>query len=287
MKLSVNPVLEKEAKIKMRSWRAPALLSVYLLFLSGIVILYFVSRNLDGYYSNFDPRTALNIYTMLSFFQLGLLIFIIPGLTSAAISGERERQTLDLLLCTRLSSWSVVIGKLTASLSHVMLLIAASIPVFSIVFLYGGISPLDVISVFLFQIVTAFLVGSIGIFFSSLFKRTAVATIVTYTVLLMLVVGTIAGYVFYAVTRHRLLGWYPSFWESLSILSVNPFIGLGALLEKQTGHFGFVSEMLRRHSTNVPHYIEGLPWMINIGFNIVLSVVLLLLSAWLIKPGRR
>ncbi|MBZ4645799.1 MAG: hypothetical protein JG777_1288 [Clostridia bacterium] len=280
MKVQINPVLEKEAKIKMRGWRAPALLSMYLLLLGGGAVLYFLVQNLNSYTAGFEPRTALNLYTLLTMFQLGLLLFITPAITASAISGERERQTLDLLLCTRLSSWSIVFGKLVASLSHIILLVIASIPVFSIVFLYGGLSPLDVAIIFLFQIVTAFFLGSVGIFFSAMFKKTTVATIVTYTIILALTLGTLIGFGFYSSISHALFGRPPTQWEAMTILSANPFIGLGAILDKQTGYFNFIRSVLQMHGKN----IGNLPWILNISFDIVLSIILLLLSAWMVKP---
>lgn len=287
MRVRVNPVLEKEAKTKMRGWRAPALLSIYLLFLAGLVLLYFIAQNLNRYYAGFDPRTALNAYTLLAMFQLGLLLFIVPALTSSAISGERERQTLDLLLCTRLSALSIIIGKLTASVSHVILLIVATVPVFSIVFLYGGLSPMDVAVIFLFYIVTTLLVGSLGIFFSALFKKTTVATIVTYVVVLGLTIGTFLGHEFYRRVVAGVLRRQPELWESLTILCTNPFFGLGSILENQTGHFYFVRDILRLRGSNVSGFNEHLPWLLNISFDIVVSVILLLISTWIIKPVKK
>ncbi|WHH59930.1 ABC transporter permease subunit [Petroclostridium sp. X23] len=280
MHIRINPVLEKEAKTKMRGWRAPTLLSAYLLLLGGGVVLYFMLQNLNRYTAGFEPRSALNVYTTLAMFQLGLLLFITPAITSSAISGERERQTLDLLLCTRLSSWSIIFGKLMASLSHIVLLVIASIPVFSIVFLYGGLSLWDVAIIFLFQIVTAFLLGSIGIFFSSVFKKTTVATIMSYTFILILTIGTMIAFAFYTRFSYLLFQRDPTQWEAMAFLCVNPFIGLGSILDKQTGYFQTIRSMLMMRSQD----ISNLPWMINIAFDMVLASVLLFISAVVVNP---
>ncbi|NLY43530.1 MAG: hypothetical protein GX066_06120 [Clostridiaceae bacterium] len=281
MKIRINPVLEKEAKIKMRGWKAPALLTAYLVLLGGGAILFFVLNNLSRYLAGFDPRTALDLYTLLAMFQLGLLLFITPAITAPSISGERERQTLDLLLCTRLSSWSIIIGKLTASLSHIILLIISSIPIFSIIFLYGGLSPVDVLMIFLFQIITAVFLGSVGIFFSSMFKKTTVATIMTYTFVLFITIATLIGFAFYGSFTHALFGRAPGTWEAIVILCPNPFIGLGAILDKQTGYFSFVRSLFNMSGGG---FIANLPWIINIAFSIVMSAIFLWLSALIIRP---
>ncbi|NLM13312.1 MAG: hypothetical protein GX209_06165 [Epulopiscium sp.] len=136
----INPVLRRELKTKLRSWKAPTLLSVYLVILASFGGLIMAINELDVYTRGFDPRGALSIYALLAGCQLGLIILLVPALTSGTISGERERQTLDLLLVTKLSPFSIIIGKLMASISQIILLILASIPIFSIIFVFGGVS---------------------------------------------------------------------------------------------------------------------------------------------------
>ena len=73
---------------------------------------------------------------VLSVLQLALIVFITPGLTAGVISSERERQTLNMLLTTTQSSTSIIIGKLVSSVAYLLLLMIASLPLYSIVFLY-------------------------------------------------------------------------------------------------------------------------------------------------------
>jgi ABC-type transport system involved in multi-copper enzyme maturation permease subunit len=120
------------------------------------------------------------LYTLLSEIQLFLILFVTPAFTSTAMNGEKERQTYDLLLCSRLSSFSLVSGKLVAGLANALLLIAASAPVFSLVFFFGGVSPTQVLTALLVFVVTTFIVGTFGMFCSTVFKRPAVSTSVTY-----------------------------------------------------------------------------------------------------------
>ena len=66
-------------------------------------------------------------------------MFLAPAFTSGAISLEREKQTLDMLAATPISSLAIVVGKLFSALAYVFLLIAASIPLTAIVFVFGGV----------------------------------------------------------------------------------------------------------------------------------------------------
>ena len=59
------------------------------------------------------------------------------------------------------------------------LLIAASIPLMAVVFVFGGVGPEDVLSGYIVLIATALGLGSFGLFCSSLVKRTTAATAIT------------------------------------------------------------------------------------------------------------
>ena len=94
-------------------------------------------------------------------------MFLAPAFTSGAISLEREKQTLDMLAATPISSLAIVIGKLLSALAYVFLLIAASIPLTAIVFVFGGVGPDDVLRAYAVLIVSALGLGSLGLFISA------------------------------------------------------------------------------------------------------------------------
>ena len=105
--------------------------------------------------------------------------FLAPSSTAGAISLEREKQTLELLVVTPISSLAIVIGKLFSALIYVWLLIAASIPLTAVVFVYGGVAPDDVLRGYIVLIVTALGFGAFGLLASSLVKRTQAATAIS------------------------------------------------------------------------------------------------------------
>jgi ABC-type transport system involved in multi-copper enzyme maturation permease subunit len=176
-----NPVLGKEFRVRMRSKRTPWMISLYLAALALLVfsIMYFETK--DQY--TVSPSNQRGLFLMLSILQYGLIIFVTPGLTSGVISGERERQTLSILLTTNLSPWQVIIGKWFSSLSFMILLVLASLPLYSIVFLFGGISPEQFLKIFGIYMITMLAIGSVGICISTLVKRTGAASVATYAVI--------------------------------------------------------------------------------------------------------
>ena len=112
---------------------------------------------------------------------------------------EREKQTIDLLVATPLSTLGMVIGKLFSALTYVFLLILASIPLMAIVFVFGGVGPEDVARAYALLFALAFGMGAIGLFVSALVRRTQTATVLTFIVVLALTLGSAAVHEFWTV----------------------------------------------------------------------------------------
>jgi ABC-type transport system involved in multi-copper enzyme maturation permease subunit len=187
-----NPIVAKEYRSRMRTWKSPLAMMVYILLIGGLGFAVFsLMANSNGGIiggSNYGQY----LFSFLVGFQVTLLAFITPALTAGAISSERERQTLDLLFVTRIPPFSIIWGKLLASMSFVVLLLILSIPIFSLVFLFGGIELDQVVDAFLVTLVTALTFGVMGILFSTWLRRSLVATVVSYVAAFVLVVGTLA-----------------------------------------------------------------------------------------------
>ncbi|TMD39169.1 MAG: hypothetical protein E6I88_13080 [Chloroflexi bacterium] len=160
-----NPIVEKEYRSRMRTWRSPAAMTVYILLLGGLGWAIF-SSEASSAQNSLNPGQAAgfgqSLFLWLIIFQMVLLAFITPALTAGAISSERERQTMDLLFVTRLPPFSILWGKLLASMSFALLLLLLSVPIFSLVFLFGGIELDQLASAFLVTAVAALTLGIIG-----------------------------------------------------------------------------------------------------------------------------
>ncbi|MCX7841722.1 MAG: ABC transporter permease [Clostridia bacterium] len=285
-----NPVIEKELKTKMRGWKSPALISAYLCFLGFIVLLFYLSSRESARYSAdyFNPRVALELYNSIAMLQFFLLLFITPAMTAAAISGERERQTLDLVLCTNLSSSSIVTGKIVVSIAHVLLLVTASLPILATVFLYGGIRITDLLLLFGFYLLMALFMGSLGIFCSTLFKKSAVSMIVTYITIFCLISGTpILLAIWHVFIMHNQNA--PTLYDAMSFMFSNPVFGFSSLFEGMS-RGNMILEIFSMRTYGMPQTTGNFmikPWMANMAFNLVASVIFILLAAWKINPVKR
>ncbi|MDQ6419152.1 ABC transporter permease [Paenibacillus sp. LHD-117] len=187
----INPVLDKEFRLRMRTPRSMWTLFFYL-FALGLMSLsaIYLTQGMSGRGAAFNPEQSKILFYFLSMAQLGLIAFMAPGLTAGVISGEREKQTLNLLLTTQQSSATIILSKLVSSLSFMILIVFSTVPVYSMMFLFGGVSPKQLVLVFAFYLFIMFVLGSFGVLFSTLLKRTMISVIVTYGVTLFIFAGT-------------------------------------------------------------------------------------------------
>lgn len=182
-----NPVMLKELRGRMRGMRAFIVLTVYLGLMSGFMaLIYLTFTSFSGNVSSASAGAAGRLLFMgVVGVEMLLIVFIAPAFTAGAITGERERQTFDLLRTTLLASPSFVMGKLESALSYIMLLLLAAIPLQSLAFLFGGVSQAEVIIAFVILAVMAIALGTIGIYFSAVAPRTLSASVRTYTAALI------------------------------------------------------------------------------------------------------
>jgi ABC-2 type transport system permease protein len=69
--MTINPILKKDLKTKLRGWRSTILICCYVTLLTGILFLYFASSNMFNprSYQSFNPRMAIDAYNILITFQ--------------------------------------------------------------------------------------------------------------------------------------------------------------------------------------------------------------------------
>jgi len=281
--MKINPVLLKELEVKMRSSKAVFLIGGYNLVL-GLLTMFIMKLTMSGNMGRADQSNIFTTYIFMVIVQFCLIGLIAPALTAGAISGEREKQTLDILMSTTLRPISIITGKLFASLSHIILLVVSSIPIFSVIFLYGIIGSKELIQVFIYYIITAITLGSIGIFFSTFIKKSTAANVLSYSLVIFLTVGTLLITIFYiqlvVLKNNQSSPYNDTFW----LMYTNPFAGLASLLTSQLGQG--MGRFLP--GLNLSSKQSGLLlWHVNSMFNLVLSAILLGLSALKLDPTRK
>lgn len=281
----INPVLDKEFRLRMRTFRSPLALMFYLLTI-GLIALGFIYLNIGGFRGGpvgFNPNQSREMFYVLSVAQLVLIAFMTPGLTAGVISGEREKQTLSILLTTQQSSATIILSKLVSSLSFMLLVILATLPVYSIVFLFGGISPKQLVLVFLFYVFTMFVLGAFGVMFSTLVKRTMVSVIVTYGFTMFIFGATGLLFLFLQGLMRQI---YQSSTATYSwigyVLGLNPVAALLSLFEPDISREAFRTWNNNSSVMNQAPPIEL--WQEFVAVYAVLAVAAVLISIRYIRP---
>ena len=190
-RLRENPVTVKELRSRMRGRRAFVVLTVHLLVMSAFITLVysaFASAS-SGPFGPDSREVGKVIFSSVLGLQGMLVVLVGPSFTAGAISGEKERQTYDLLRTTLLSANSFVAGKLVSALSYVLLLIFVAIPLQSIAFLMGGVAVIELILSQVIVLVSAVAFALWGLYASSRMRTTLAASVVTFAGALFITVG--------------------------------------------------------------------------------------------------
>jgi ABC-type transport system involved in multi-copper enzyme maturation permease subunit len=281
MQIKINPVFRKELKLTTRSWKIAITILLYTGVLAAIGILVF-DQLMQSFALRMSYQDFTTLYVLLSALQFGLILFVVPALTAGAISGERERQTLEIILSTPLKPFSILIGKLLSSLSTVVLLVVASLPILSLIFVFGGVSMIQLLGLIGYYIVTAIFVGSIGVFLSTIFKKTTVSNVMAYGTVVFLTLGTFIFIVLYytLVSRYNYSGTPVEPPLVRYILYLNPLTGFISIMMQQLGSmasFGIYFNIAETMNETLRN---------SIIIQLVVSVVLLLIASRSLNPKK-
>ena len=140
--MPAGPIFSREALT------VPRKLGHFLLrsgYVAALFVLMYTTRQATIGFQNVSnigdiSRFGTLVFQVFSLIQLSLVIFFALLLTAGNIAQEKDRRTLVLLLMTDLRNRELVLGKLGSSLLIVGVLLAASIPVFCLVHILGGVS---------------------------------------------------------------------------------------------------------------------------------------------------
>jgi ABC-type transport system involved in multi-copper enzyme maturation permease subunit len=264
-------LLTKELRLRLRRERSVWVIIVYLVVMGLLGFGYLAQASAFNGNSNYLlSQIGAQLYDLLAVVQLFLVVFIAPAFTATSINGEKERQTFDMLVCSRLSSFSLLAGKLVAGLASTFLLIAASLPLFSLVFFFGGVSPSQILNALVVFVFTAIPIGAFGLFCSTFLRRPTVSTAITYMGCVLWMLGPwvalllLRGQFLFGIGSGpvpHLLGWNP----------------IAALVSTLPGGSVIVNYTVGSKTFQL--------WIVYSVISVVMTIVFFLLSMWFVKPN--
>lgn len=302
MNMIVNPVYKREMRVSSRSFRLALVLLVFngILALVALLNMYSMLAQIRVT-AEIQYGSFLDLYLFVAVLEFIMLVFIMPAITAGSISGERERQTLDLMLSTKMTPLQIVLGKLAASMSTMILLIVSSFPILALVFVYGGVTVKDIVLLLVCFVVAALFAGSLGVCCSALFKKSTLSTVAAYGAMGIVVAGTY-GINQLALFFNRMPGGAylassnagvgeGSSGSFLYLLLVNPTMTFVMTMLRLAGRGtagGAVTQWFGRHGEN----FVSRNWVgCSVAIQVAIAVVLIRTAVWALKPktgsGRR
>ena len=160
----VGPVFSREAVVVPRRVRHYVMRTVYAVALLLLICTAWMILAGTQIIQNVGDMARFGsvLFQILAPLQLALIMFLAAMQAASNIAVEKDRQTLILLLMSRLTNSELVLGKLFASLLSIGVMLITSLPIFMLIVLFGGTSFSQVGWTFAVTIVTAFAAGSLG-----------------------------------------------------------------------------------------------------------------------------
>lgn len=187
----IGPVFTREAVTLPRRPRLFVARTLYVGVLFGLMLTAWLIlignqevRNIGDW-----ARFGGKLFAIIAPLQLAIVTLLAALVSAAAVSQEKDRRTLVLLLLTRLTNSELVLGKLLASMLTILTMIFATIPLLFIAALLGGVSPAQIFRVSAITLVTALAAGSLGSTIALWRDRTFQTLAMTALILVLWLIG--------------------------------------------------------------------------------------------------
>ena len=186
-----NPVWIRELRQSARLTRTPVILAAITSTMTLLI------ASIGGVLSATSEPAQVGIGVFHTFFSLAFAVvtWVGPAVAAATIASERSGRTWETLLLTGLSPAAIARGKFMAALTYVALYIVMLAPVGGLSFLFGGVTPAEVVLAFALLLLIAGLSVAFGLAVSSKLSSPSVSILVTLLVAvpLSIVVYTAGG----------------------------------------------------------------------------------------------
>ncbi len=172
-----NPILVKELQTLFR-----LKLFIRFLYLSTAGLAFVILMMGASTASGMNPAKAGQVLFQV-FFSLiaGIVALVAPAAASTALTTERETETYESLILTGMDPAKIVTGKFLANFVAFTVALVAFFPLVGVGFLFGGITPTDVLFAFLGILLSLAIAVSFGLSVSARVRSTRVSLLLSIT----------------------------------------------------------------------------------------------------------
>lgn len=282
--MRLNPIVKKDLQVSARSMRLSWGLFGYeaILTMAFLLALLIIQEEANYVYSSGNIYGMLvYLFPVVAIAQVVIVALITPIITASSISGEKERQTFDIMMTTCMSPFSIVMGKVTSAVIRILFYVVASMPIMALSFVVGGLSWVNLLYFLLAIILLALFSASIGILCSAFSRKSITAVIMSYCIY-----GAVYGLTFLPLLLRALFA--EDGGESILFLLFNPAVFFEEFfMYIMTGNSLLGDNPFPRSDVGAITYLlcQGKVWMfVSIVCILLLTFGFLALAAWKVNP---
>lgn len=286
MKMRLNPIVKKDLQVSVRSMRISWGLFGYEAALTvSFLLALLVIQGQGGYLNSSNIYSSLvYLFPVVAVVQTCVVALYVPIITASSISGEKERQTFDIMLTTCMSPFSIVFGKVISAVLRILFYVAASLPIMALSFVVGGLSWSNLLYYLLALILFSVFAGSVGILASSFCRKSVGAVLLSFGIYFVIFFITFVPFIYRLALGRNNMG------ESLLPLLINPIV----FFEECFTHmlmgdslFGMSGGSFTTNQVGLVTYAlaHGKVWMfVSAGCILFLSFLFMAMAAWKVNP---
>ncbi len=176
------PLLAKELTEQAARKRTYVVRFLYtaVLFSAGLFIIY--GRGATGGVAQLGQGQEM--FNQMFRLQLGAILLVLPATCAGAFAGEKERESLSLLLLTTIPRGMIVLQKLLSRVIPMLAFVVLSFPLMATAYSFGGVQTTQLYFSLMFLIMLTVYVGTVSIMCSTYCRTTVEAYVATYICLL-------------------------------------------------------------------------------------------------------
>jgi ABC-type transport system involved in multi-copper enzyme maturation permease subunit len=170
-----NPVLRRELLTGLRDNKAFIFHFIYLAALTTVILLAWPETDVS-----MRSAKARELFDIFGLGQLILLAVMTPAFSAGALTLEKERCSLDLLLTAPIRQQTILAGKYAGAVVYLLFLIISTAPLAAVCLWLGGIGADAVVGQYVFLSAAAGAFGMVGLTCSTFFERTQISLSIAY-----------------------------------------------------------------------------------------------------------
>lgn len=281
----INPILKKDILVNARSPKMIIAVTLINCLFALIAAIAFAMASGSGYQTYYSY--IVKLFPILGGCELGIISFTLPVMTSTSISGERERQTLEIMLTTPVRSSSIILGKLLSAMVTTFMYVAATLPFLAVSFVVGGLGWKSLFEFIGIVLYVDIYIGSFGMFYSCVRRTSVSATIATIITIVAVVLITLLGgtVIDSAMWMTDNLDLYKSYLAGIvTFYAINPFIWIVEFAQ-QTFYAKTLMPSLEQ-AGRYTSFVTGHLTQISVVINMAVAVLMLNMASNRLRSGK-